>query len=269
MKTKANFFALCSLAIASASLLSGTAAAQSTAANSDQASTVVGLGVGYLPEYLGAKKHRAVPILIGEYNNGKGFFVSSMRGIGMESNYGDVKLSAALGFRAGRDDSRNNSALFGSDDLRGMGDISGMLTGNLEVSTLVAGNIKLYASTNLALSKRENGSSYKFGVSPLLYQSTTDQVGLDLSAEYGDAKFNQTYFGVSAAQSARTPYKAFQVKAGFNQLSASVAWNHVIDSNWSVRTMVGVSQLTGDVADSPIVKKKTNPAILSTVNYRF
>ena len=269
MKITAKQVSLSILTLFCSSLISHPALAQTQTQNNEQASTVVGFGVGYIPEYEGAKKHRAIPVLFGEYHNGKGFFVSSMKGIGLEQKVGDFELSAALSYRGGREDSRNNSSLFGSDDLKGMGDISGSAAANLEVSTQLAGLAKIYASSNLALSKRENGHSFKFGVSPLAYQSQSDQVMLDISAEYGDAKFNQTYFGVTAQQSANSGYKPYSLKAGFNQANFSVAWNHVIDSNWSVRTMVGVTQLIGDAADSPIVKKKTNPMLISTVNYRF
>lgn len=269
MKNSVKHLTSSALTLLSFALISLSAQAQSNPDNKEQASSVVGFGLGYVPEYEGAKKHRAIPVLFGEYHNGKGFFVSSMRGIGLEQQWDNVAVSAALSYRGGREDSRSNSSLFGSDDLKGMGNISGSVAANLEVSTLVGGMAKIYASSNLALSKRENGHSFKFGVSPMVYQTKTDQVGLDLSAEYGDAKFNQTYFGVSAQQSANSGYKPFSLKAGFNQLNLSAAWTHAIDSNWSVRTMVGVSQLIGDVADSPIVKKKTNPMLISTVNYRF
>lgn len=269
MKTTVNTRIASVLALFSIVAVSQSAVAQTAPENKEQASTVVGFGAGYVPEYDGAQKRRAIPVLFGEYRNGEGFFVSSMRGIGMEKQAGEFGVSAALSYRGGRKDQRSNSSLFGSDDLKGMGDIPGSAVANLEVSTLLAGQVKLYAGANLALSNRDNGNSFKFGVSRLIFQTSADQVGLDFSAEYADRKFNQTYFGVTTQQSQNSGYRAYSPKAGLNQMSASIAWNHVIDSRWSVRTMAGVTQLTGDAANSPIVKNKVNPMLISTVNYRF
>lgn len=269
MKTTVHTRIASVLALFSIVAVSQSAVAQTAQDNKGQASTVVGFGAGYVPEYDGAQKRRAIPVLFGEYRNGEGFFVSSMRGIGMEKQAGEFGVSAALSYRGGRKDQRSNSSLFGSDDLKGMGDIPGSAVANLEVSTLLAGKVKVYGSGNFALNHRDNGNTFKIGVSPLVYQSNTDQVGLDFSAEYADRKFNQTYFGVTAQQSQKSGYRPYNLKAGFNQLNASIAWNHVIDNHWSVRTMLGVTQMTGDAADSPIVKNKTNPMFISTVNYRF
>jgi outer membrane scaffolding protein for murein synthesis (MipA/OmpV family) len=269
MKTTAKIMSLASLSLLIATLFSQQASAQTTTENKEQAVSVIGFGAGYVPEYEGAQKRRAIPVLFGEYRNSNGFFISSMKGIGMEKQAGDIEVSAALSYRGGRRDNRSNSSLFGSDDLKGMGDIPGSAIASLEASTLLAGNVKIHGSANLALNHRDNGNSFKFGVSPLVYQTGSDQVGLDFSAEYADAKFNQTYFGVTAQQSQNSGYLPYNLKAGFNQLNASVAWNHVIDQHWSVRTMLGVTQLTGDVANSPIVKNKTNPMLITTVNYRF
>ncbi len=269
MKIIANHVVISALTLLSSALITSHAMAQSASDNKEQASSVVGFGLGYIPEYEGAKKQRVIPVLFGEYKNSSGFFLSSLRGIGVEKAYGDFEISAALAYRGGREDNRSNNSLFGSDDLKGMGNIAGSVSGKIGVSTMLGGTVKAYADANLALTKRENGHSFKFGITPLVYQSKTDQLGLDLSAEYGDAKFNQTYYGVTALQSANSGYKAYSLKAGFNQVNASVAWTRAIDNNWSVRTMVGVTQLIGDVADSPIVKKKTNTMLVSTVNYRF
>ena len=269
MKTIAKTLVLSSLSLLATTLFSQQAFAQTSTENKEQAVSVIGFGAGYVPEYEGAQKRRAIPVLFGEYRNSNGFFVSSMKGIGLEKQAGDVEVSAALSYRGGRRDNRSNSSLFGSDDLKGMGDIPGSAVASLEASTLLAGTVKIHGSANLALNHRDNGNSFKFGVSRLIYQTNTDQVGLDFSTEFADRKFNQTYFGVTAQQSQNSGYRPYKLKNGFNQMNASVAWNHVIDQHWSVRTMLGVTQLTDEAANSPIAKNKTNPVLISTVNYRF
>jgi len=84
MKTTVHTRIASVLALFSIVAVCQSAVAQTAPENKEQASTVVGFGAGYVPEYDGAQKRRAIPVLFGEYRNGEGFFVSSMRGIGME-----------------------------------------------------------------------------------------------------------------------------------------------------------------------------------------
>lgn len=239
--------------------------------NSDAAElpqATIGAGAAYVPEYAGADTHRLVPVLVGDYQFGNGAFISTMRGIGYASTFEGVELSAALGYRVGRDDARHRNGRQGSDFLKGMGEIDGSATANLNAG-MHFGDLGLGIGTQIALSKRDNGNTYSLHASYPLFKSASDQVELSGGAVYGDAKHGQTYFGVTAAQSLKSGFKATKVGAGFEQVGVNVAWNHVIDKNWSVRSAVGLTTLVGDAADSPIVQKKTTPMLVSTFNYRF
>ncbi|MCH8620769.1 MipA/OmpV family protein [Undibacterium sp. TS12] len=263
-----HIFKLTAIAFSSLMAMSFSAHAQDKPAQEPESTAVIGAGVFYGPEYIGAKKNRFGPILFGEYQNKNGFFVGAGRGIGFGTKVEDFSVSAAVGYRAGREDSRTNSSLFSSDDLKGMGDIKGSVTTNLHLGKTL-GAVNFTADANLALSHRENGNLYNFGASAPVFQTASDKVEVGGTLSYGDAKYNQTYFGVTATQSANSGYKAYTPKAGFTQALGTVAWTHVIDKNWSVRTAAGVSQVMGDAADSPLTKKKTNPILMSTVNYSF
>ena len=264
-----QLFKLTAIAFSSFMAVSFSAHAQDKPAQEPESTAVVGAGVFYAPEYLGAKKNRFGPALYGEYQNKNGFFVSTVRGIGFGKKIDDFELSAALGYRAGREDSRDSKTLFSSDDLKGMGNIPGSVTTNLHAGTSFAGGIKATFDANLALSHRENGNVYNFGLSAPVYQTSSDKVELGGTVSYSDGKYNQTNFGVTATQSANSGYKAYTAKAGFSQALGTVSWTHAIDKNWSVRSAAGVSQVLGDAADSPLTKKKTSPILVTTVNYSF
>ncbi|MDP1979767.1 MipA/OmpV family protein [Undibacterium sp.] len=264
-----HIFKLTAIAFSSFMAMSFSAHAQDKTAQEPESTAIIGAGVFYAPEYLGAKKHRFGPAIYGEYQNKNGFFVSTARGIGYGQKVGDFSLSAGIGYRAGREDSRDSKKLFSSDDLKGMGDIPGSVTANLHASTTFAGGINASFGANLALSHRENGNSYEFGLSAPIFQTTSDKVEIGGSLTYGDAKYNQTNFGVTAKQSTNSGYKTFNAKAGFSQALGTVSWTHMIDKNWSVRSAAGVSQVMGDAADSPLTKKKTSPILMTTVNYTF
>jgi outer membrane protein len=196
------------------------------------------LGVAYVPEYSGSDKTRVVPLPIFERTFDNGAFISSTRGVGFQTTLEGFGLSAALTYGGGRADHKKN-AFYGSDALKGMGDIDGAVQAVLGVSYQV-GTVGLSLSTTQNLAHREHGATYTIGASMPLYSTASDQVGLGLSAVYGDNKHMQTYYGVTAAQASRTAFKAYTAKAGFENLTAAVSWNHVIDKNWSAHSAVGV-----------------------------
>ncbi|MFZ6657653.1 MipA/OmpV family protein [Undibacterium sp. TJN19] len=265
-----HIFKLTAIAFSTFMALPFAAHAEDKPAEQAEAEAVIGVGAFYAPEYPGAKKNRFGPAVFADYQNKNGFFVSTTRGLGFAKKVDDFTLSAAIGYRPGRDDARDSKNLFSSsDDLKGMGDVSASATTNLHAATTIGGLINASVDANLALSRRENGNVYHFGLSAPILQTPGDKVEVSGNVSYSDAKYNQTYFGVTSTQSANSGYKAYNPKAGFSQAAASVAWTHVIDKHWSVRTAAGVSQMLGDAADSPLTKKKTSPIVISTVNYTF
>ncbi|MDE2428922.1 MAG: MipA/OmpV family protein [Burkholderiales bacterium] len=243
--------------------------ADTPAADQPSATKVVGFGVFYAPEYPGARKNRVGPALFAEYHHPNGFFASSTSGLGYEKKIDNSDLSIALGFRGGRKEKSDAGTLSGSEDLKGMGDIENSVTTTLHAGTQLGGAVHFSVDANLALSHRENGNLYNFGLSAPLFQSSTDSIELSGTASYGDRKYNQTNFGVTATQSANSGYSSFAPKAGFTQAMAMVSWGHVINKHWSVRTAVGATHMLGDAANSPLTKKKTSPILVSTVNYAF
>lgn len=229
--------------------------------------TIVGLGVGYVPEYAGADDSHFVAAPIIEHSFGNGFFASTRRGLGYQTAVNGVGLSAALGYGGKRDEHDRNFGA-GSDDLKGMGKISGGAQAIL-AATYQLGNIGLSVGTTQALTKRDNGSTYTIGASAPLYTSASDQLTFNTSAVYGDNKHAQTYYGVTATQSVRSGYRTYQAGSGFESVNAAVNWNHVINPRWSVNSTVGFSRLAGDAADSPLTRRKTTPMVLTGLIYKF
>lgn len=229
-------------------------------------SLVLGAGVAYVPEYAGADKNRVVGLPFIERTFDNGFFLSTMRGAGFQTSVEGVDLSAALTYGGGRKD--HKTTFSGSDALKGMGDIDGSVQAVLGVGYKL-GTVGLNFSTTQNLAHRENGATYTLGASMPLYISDTDHFSLGAAAVYGDNKHAQTYFGVTAAQSATSGYKAYTAKAGFETAGITANWRHVIDKNWSVNTTVGVTRVLGDAADSPLTQRKTTPMVMVGFGYRF
>ncbi|RFP16114.1 MULTISPECIES: MipA/OmpV family protein [unclassified Duganella] len=230
-------------------------------------SLTVGGGIAYVPEYAGSKKSRVVPLPYIERTFDNGFFLSTMRGAGFQTSVSGVGLSAALSYGGARADHKRN-IFDGSDALKGMGDIQGAAQAVLGASYQF-GTVGVSLSTTQNLAHREHGATYTLGAATQLYTTASDQVGLSVSTEYADKKHMQTYFGVTAAQSAASGYKAYNARGGIANVTTSVSWNHVLDKNWSVHTVLGITQLASDAADSPLTKRKTTPMLMTGVAYKF
>lgn len=238
-----------------------------TAAAAQGTNYLIGLGAGLAPEYEGSKKTRLVPIPLLEAQFANGIFVSSARGLGYQRTVEGVSLGAALAYGGARADHKENS-FYGSDDFKGMGKVKGSVQLNLSASAQF-GAVAVSVGTTQALSHRENGSTYSIGAAAPLYTNGADSIGWSVSAEYGDAKHMQTYYGVTAAQSLASGYRQASNKAGFEKIQAGLHWEREIDKSWVMRSALGVSALLGGAADSPLTRRRVAPVLMTGVGYKF
>ncbi|MES2150946.1 MAG: MipA/OmpV family protein [Pseudomonadota bacterium] len=252
-------------AMLSLSLLSLAAHAAPPA--TPDSSVTLSAGLAVASEYSGSDTLRAFPVLAADYQNRNGFFASTTRGIGYQAKLEALSVSGALGYDGGRKDKKEN--LFsGSDALKGMGEIDGAPVARLGLGYDL-GAVQFSAGADLALSHRERGKRYHFAASMPLLAGAGDRLSAAVSADYGDARNVQTFYGVTAAQSAASGFKAFKAKGGVEKVGLGLNWHHEFDKNWSLSSVAGLTRLTGDAANSPLSKRKTSPLLMSTVNYTF
>lgn len=226
-----------------------------------------GIGVAVVPKYFGADEMRAMPMIDLSYQNKNGFFAGTRDGIGFRTAAGPFRVSAALGYSAGRRE-RDSRRRFGSEALRGMGDVRSSAMANLSIG-YDFGFMAFGMQAELALNHRERGNRYEFGAQLPLLADAKDNVALFASLDVADRKNMQTFYGVTALQSARSGYRVYSPRAGVEKVGLGVAWNRQLDERWSVRTMAGAYRLTGEAADSPLTRRKSAPALFTTLNYRF
>lgn len=74
---------------------------------------------------------------------------------------------------------------------------------------------------------------------------------------WGDAKWNNRYFGVTAAEALASPYIAnpYTAKAGAHFAGAEASAEYKLKSHWRVTFDVRYHHLLGDDANSPLVKQ--------------
>lgn len=243
---------------------------ESAGATGIEAKRFVALELDIEPEYVGASKQRLSRSLVFDYQNKNGFFVSTLRGIGYAAINEQLSWSGALTYRGGRTESSNSGSIDdGSDALRGMGDVPGSLTLDLNAEVDLNDQLSATLETEFALTNQNTGNFYSLGLAYSLLDSSKDQLDLSLIAGYGDANYSQTNFGVTARQSRRSGYAIYTGKAGFEHLAATLEWEHTMNDRWSAVSSLEIKHLLGNAADSPITTSKTNLTLKVALNYSF
>lgn len=231
----------------------------------------LGGGVDVAPRYSGSDKSRVTAAQVVDYAMANGFFISTTRGLGYGNRVGNLDYSAALSYRAGRKDRdvSSDSIASGSDYLRGMGDIKGSVVVVPGLGYRITDWLNVQLQAEVPVSERDNGEAVHFGIASPLYTSPENSVTLALTGSWGSSKYMQTYYGVSAAQSAASGFARHDAGSGIYAYSLNLEWTHKLNSRWSLLTAAGVTQLTGEAGDSPIVQRKTSPVGSLKVTYSF
>jgi outer membrane scaffolding protein for murein synthesis (MipA/OmpV family) len=219
----------------------------------------LGGGVASVPRYEGAATNRlrAVPLL--EMSNGH-FFAGTSRGIGY--NFSDDK-SVQYGLRVTMAQRRKQSF---DAHLNGMGDIAAAAELGGFVNARFA---PWYVTSSIAGSSR--GSRFELGGGYELTLSAADQLRAGLEMNWGNGKYMQTYFGVSAAQSAASGgvLTAYNATSGVKDYSLKLNWMHSYSKEWFSNAGLSLKQLSGGAKSSPLTMRNSANTVNFVVGYNF
>ena len=231
----------------------------------------VGAGLAYMPTYDGSPNQRTV---------GVPFFTLNYR----TQDWGDVSFGKhglvwqaiesggfRLGLVASLDDGRKDRKPSSTNPVPGDNRLAGMGTvrSSTEAGVLVGyGTFSVLARKSLG-DRGHKGSQVDLNAEwPLL---KTHDVGVSVSTglTWADKDYMQTYFGVTPTQSVASGYRTYTPKAGLRKLEISVNAEYALAKDWKLQGSLALNHLTGDAADSPLVKRKTNPFVAAGVAYVF
>lgn len=223
-------------------------------------SLIVGGGGMYEAEYEGSDDMKVSPVPFAVFTYGEWLEIDPTAVTVTPLRYGDLSLSANVGYESGRDESDHPA-------LRGLGDIKFAATIGAKAS-YEWGPVELYAGIDQTL----GGSESLIGTIGVGYAApVTERLILEANAEaiLANDKHMNAYFGVNAAQSAASGLRQYKAEAGLKRVELSATATYLIDENWLIRGQAGLGILTGDAADSPIVKEKLQPSAQLFVGYKF
>ncbi|WP_288421512.1 MipA/OmpV family protein [uncultured Pantoea sp.] len=240
----------------------------SAAARADgdvQTSLTLGAGAQFAPRYSGSNKTRVQPVPIFQARDGA-FFADAQKGIGydLQSDSG-FYLEHTLGYGLGRSD-KDSTWRDGASRLQGMGNISATVNTALALGWQLTPWLSAEGKAVLPLSD-DQGVNYQASVTLVPLQRDSDTVALQTAALFGDARYMNTWYGVSDVQSRRSRFSRYDAGGGFYGVATTLTWSHQFDAHWGTLVSAGYSWLGDRATDSPIVSRRDQ--VTGTVGFSY
>jgi outer membrane protein len=240
----------------------------------------IGFFSAYTPVFLGSNDYQLIagPNLQVRYDRA---FFSVQDGLGYDViRSGGWSAGPTVGFRQGRrENGKSTFTIAGdrSDALRGLGDVddvaeaggyvgyqSGNFAAKLDIRQALSGGQGLIATLGLVY----------VATIPLASTSNSQPIRISIGPRLSvvDDKYNQTYFGVTAIQSARSGLDQFDANGGLLSAGVGLSAHIPLAERISGAILMGYERLTGDAARAPLVEDRgsQNQATVGLgLTYRF
>ncbi|MFN4283560.1 MAG: MipA/OmpV family protein [Alphaproteobacteria bacterium] len=239
------------LILTAAAFWLGVAASAQAQSRADSWDWRVKLGAGAMvaPDYEGSDEYDIRPIPDIEINyrdalvlKNTALSYDAMKAISPGSAW---RLGPRARYVFGRDQD-DNAALRGLGDVDGSVELGGFLGYGVGPWSAELSVLQDVADGHGGMiAQLEGGYSFRF----------TPRLGgrLSASTSYGDDSYMQSFFGVTAAQAARSGYAVQNADAGFKDAGLALGMSYGLTENWALGGFVGYKRLLGDGADAQIV----------------
>lgn len=232
------------------------AQAREPATDRDDWTVMAGAGALYAPDYEGSKDYEVLPFpfISVDYND-----LVYLRGPEIGANLlhvspsDHVKISIGPFARYRRDrPEKRNAALAGLEKVGTAIELGGRIRTDVGPAW-----IELSAGKDVA--DGHDGvvgaaaSGVDFGLSPSLTLS------LSASASWANAKYMQSYFGVTEAQAAASGLPVYATGKGIKDVGASVGVRYWLGDRWMISATGGYTRLLNDAKDAPLVRLRGSP----------
>lgn len=234
----------------------------------DKTEITVGAAAQLAPRYAGADRTRLQPAPVLVVQRGV-FFLDTTRGAGLQFQtdwglYGSQSMFYDFG-RLQRDSDWRP----GDRRLAGMGDVRGSLTTRSLLVQDLAHGLSASVEAEFALRDGARRNRYRTGVEYDVLKAGREHVTLDVDALWGDRRYNQAYFGVTAAQAASSRFAAFQAGGGLYAGSVAATWEHRFDPHWTGSLELRGTHYLDNAAHSPVVERRNPVSTILAVTYAY
>jgi outer membrane scaffolding protein for murein synthesis (MipA/OmpV family) len=223
----------------------------------------VGAAVVAGTQYRGSDERRTLVVPAIDYQWHNGWFAGVSNGIGYNaSRRPEYQYGARLTADLGRDEGR-------STVLRGMGSIDAQPELGLFFNRLWGASGGVTSSLRQGSGNQRDGLVLDLGGYYSASVGARSRVSLGLGTQWANAAYMQEYFGVTAAQSARTGYAVASPGAAWSNVSMSLGFIHRLDERTSLVAGLTRISLQGAARDSVLVRESASTTGVLAVTYAF
>ena len=247
-----------------------------------------GLGVVSAARYEGAdsRKVKALPVLQVQWSNG--VFISGMSaGMHLSSSplveYGPLLAihprRSESGTGGGVGDLEGFSTLLPStvremqmsdNPLAGMEEIKTRPEAGAFFNVYLSPQWRLTSSVLAGAGNDRNGVRGEIGIQRLAVQLAPHHtVSVSAGVGFANRAYQQSYFGVTDAQSLASGNPAFRPDGGLKDVRIGARWNWALSPSWMLTSTLQATRLSGDARKSPLAERPDNLTVSTAFAYRF
>lgn len=237
-------------------------------AHYEKSEFTVGLAGQYGPEYTGSDKYDTDIAPFISWRNGD-YYMDVVNGLGYITEFDNgFYLGQNLGYSLGRSDNSNTWLQQGSKNLRGMGKIKAAMTTTSTLGWWMTHWLGFEGNIEAPLTDSQ-GIQYSIKLNAILFDDNTDTITVSVERNYGDARFNNTWYGVNKRQSQESGLNRYSAGRGLNNTDYAINWQHVFTDSWIGYSDLHYTALADRISDSPIVDKNDAFTITLGAFYTF
>lgn len=230
---------------------------------------VVGVGAINQPKFPGSGENmtRALPFIGIEYGR---VFLGGAPGAGIPAGLGAYLYRDSrwtLGVGLGQDLTKPRKEA-DSPRLRGLGDIDSTPLGAIFASGRWPW-FAVRASVVSDVGGKDEGTRASLDLEARYHLSSNITLAAGPGATWADRRYQQTFFGVSNAQSLNSGLDEHIVGSGVNNLRFSLSMDLRFNRRWNLGTRFTMTALNGEAERSPIIERKRTNALAMFVVCRF
>lgn len=222
----------------------------------------VGASVLAFPDYPGAKSFKGLLIPAVDYAHASGAFVSTDVGVGWEfAHRKDIQAGVRLWPQLAR---KTDAAR-----LNGLDPIGARLEKGAFFNYSPADVLMLQSGLRYGAGREGDGALFELGATSGVPLPGGDLLGLTLGATWANKAWRQSYFGVSAAEAARSTMPAYALGGGWQDVQCLISHEHRFNPKWAVDTQLTLARLLGQAARSPVAERPGQATLSLSLWYRF
>jgi MipA family protein len=229
----------------------------------------VGFGVVNAPVYAGSSQTRFKALPLVGASNGRFFAGAADIGVAVPFGAGVYLLQSEhlkVGMALGYDIYSPRKQSDAEAKLHGLGDI-GRAAHMTVFSRYSQDGFSLFGA--VIGSSMGQGMQVKLGADTTFRLSPRVTINSGPSLTWSSRKSNQTFYGISAAQSVNSGLSQYSPTAGISDVTMSLGLTYLLSPAWSIGLRIGASVLPSNVSNSPIVEKTYSNSYTMFSSYRF